>query len=74
MTGKLLVFMLALLSLFHLGVAESSLASSPFPSPPEIWKAYDPDAEDFKEEIVSERTEDGIYYRELRNEETCLCK
>jgi len=34
------------------------------PTPLEIWKAYDPDAGDYKEEIVGERTEDGIYYRE----------
>jgi len=56
--------MQALLSLSHLGVAESLAATSPLPSPPEIWKEYDPDAGDFKEEIVAEKTEDGVYYRE----------
>ncbi len=34
------------------------------PTPPEIWKEYDPDAGDYKEEIVAERTENGVYYRE----------
>lgn len=34
------------------------------PTPPEVWADYDPDAGDFKEEIVSEKTEGGIYYRE----------
>ena len=34
------------------------------PTPPEVWKNYDPDAGDFKEEIVREETKDGIYYRD----------
>jgi len=34
------------------------------PTPPEIWSAYDPDAGDFKEEIVAEETRDGIYHRD----------
>ncbi len=33
------------------------------PTPPEVWAKYDPDAGDFKEEIVSEETKDGIYRR-----------
>jgi len=35
-----------------------------FPTPPDVWKDYDPDAGDFKEEIVSEETKDGIYFRD----------
>mgnify|MGYP001569863275 CR=1 FL=1 len=33
-------------------------------SPPEIWKNYDPDKGDFKEEIIKEETKKGIYYKE----------
>ncbi len=56
--------MVALLSVSYMGAVECSLAGSPLPSPLEIWKAYDPDAGGFKEEIVAERTDDGIYTRE----------
>lgn len=34
------------------------------PKPPDVWKNYDPDKGDFKEEIVKEETKDGIYSRE----------
>ncbi len=34
------------------------------PTPPEVWKDYDPDKGDFKEEIVREQTKDGAYYRD----------
>jgi len=34
------------------------------PTPPEVWKDYNPDAGDFKEEIISEGTKDGIYSRD----------
>ncbi len=37
---------------------------SSLPTPPEVWKNYDPDKGDFKESIVKEETTDGIYYRE----------
>ena len=33
-------------------------------TPPEIWKDYNPNQGDFKEEIVKEETKDGFYYRE----------
>jgi len=29
---------------------------SALPTPPEVWKDYNPDAGDFKEEIISEET------------------
>ena len=32
-----------------------------FPTPPDIWKDFDPDAGDFKEEIIYEKTIKGIY-------------
>ena len=56
--GKKVGVLLALLGLSHAGLADG------LPTPPDIWKAYDPDAGDYKEEIVSERTESGIYYRD----------
>ena len=34
------------------------------PTPPEIWKDYDPDRGDFKEQIVREETRDGVYSRD----------
>ena len=34
------------------------------PTPPEIWAEFDPDEGDFKEEIVSEETKNGVYTRE----------
>lgn len=34
------------------------------PTPPEVWKDYDPDKGDFKEEIVSTQTKNGVYYRD----------
>jgi dienelactone hydrolase len=34
------------------------------PTPPQVWASYDPDAGDFKEEIVSEETKNGIYRRD----------
>lgn len=39
-------------------------ASETLPTPPEVWAKYDPDAGDFKEEIVKEETKDGIYRRD----------
>ena len=32
--------------------------------PPELWKDYDPDKEEFKEEIIEKGTKDGIFYRD----------
>ena len=29
--------------------------------PPAVWKDYDPDKGDFKEEIIRQETKDGIY-------------
>lgn len=63
-TAKQLVVIAALLSLSHLSAAESQATTSHLPTPPEIWKDYDPDTGDFKEEIVVEKTDNGIYYRE----------
>ena len=37
---------------------------APLPKPPEVWEGFDPDAGDFKEEIVSDRVEGGVRHRE----------
>ncbi len=37
------------------------LAMEQLPTPPEIWAEFDPDAGDYKEEIVREETRDGVY-------------
>jgi dienelactone hydrolase len=38
--------------------------AAPLPTPPDIWKDYDPDQGDFKEEIVRQETKDGIFSKE----------
>lgn len=43
---------------------EELRALQKLPTPPEVWADYEPNAGDFNEEIVSERTAGGIYYRE----------
>ena len=40
------------------------VAAGDLPTPPDVWKDYDPDAGDFHEEIVREETRDGIRSRE----------
>ena len=42
---------------------QGALAASPasLATPPEIWKDYNPDKGDFKQEIVKEETKDGCY-------------
>jgi dienelactone hydrolase len=37
---------------------------SALPSPPDVWKDFDPNAGDFKEEIILEEIKGGIYYRD----------
>jgi hypothetical protein len=63
-SAKQRVVMLVLLSLSQLSIAISSAATSTLPTPPDIWKDFDPDAGDFNEEIIDEKTEAGIYTRE----------
>jgi len=55
-----------LVLLLMLGLTLVSFAESParLPSPPEVWKDFNPDQGDFKEEIVKEETKDGIYFRD----------
>ena len=42
-------------------VLVATQAVSALPSPPDVWKDFDPDAGDFKEEIIYEKTVNGIY-------------
>ena len=56
-----------ILAYFALGLTAGAFAEEPapkLPTPPEVWKNYNPDAGDFKEEIISEGTKDGIYFRD----------
>ena len=60
----------ALSGLLGLSVAESVHAADSvhagkaLPTPPEVWRDYDPDQGDFKEEVIREETKDGIYYKD----------
>lgn len=61
--GRMLLTTLVLASSL---VAHTALAEDKpvYPTPPEVWKDYDPDAGDFKEEIILEETKGGIYYKD----------
>jgi dienelactone hydrolase len=41
------------------------LAAATAPTPDELWKAYNPDAGDFREEVVSQETRNGIRTRDV---------
>lgn len=47
------------ISLFH-----SDILHAVTPNPPQVWEDFDPNAGDFKEEIILEETKEGIYYRD----------
>lgn len=53
-----------LLALLLLSAAPNAFAQAPAQNPVELWKDYDPDKGDFKEEIVREGTTNGVYSRE----------
>ena len=38
--------------------------ADPLLTPKEVWKDYDPDKGDFKEEVVREETKGGILYKD----------
>jgi dienelactone hydrolase len=42
----------------------AAFADAGLPTPPDIWRDYDPDAGSFKEEIVHEQTTDGVYFKD----------
>jgi dienelactone hydrolase len=54
-----MLYPILLLSIF-LTIAQAA----PLPTPPEVWKDYDPDQGDFKEEIIRQETKDGILYKD----------
>ena len=60
----LLALPLALLALPIARAADAPPTPPNYPTPPEVWRDYDPDAGDFKEEIVSEQTKGGVYFRD----------
>ena len=47
------------ISLFH-----SDFLHAGIPNPPMVWEGFDPNAGDFKEEIILEESKGGIYYRD----------
>ena len=59
---KILSYVLALATILLNGI--SLAAQEALLKPPQVWKDYDPNKGDFKQEIVKEETKDGYYYRE----------
>ncbi|MBI5822173.1 MAG: prolyl oligopeptidase family serine peptidase [Verrucomicrobia bacterium] len=57
-----LTFLTALLLALTQSAAAASEAT--LSTPPELWKDFDPDKGDFKEEVVKEETKGGVYYRD----------
>ena len=55
---------LMLLTAVFLAPLAALHAAEPFPTPAALWKDYDPDHGDFKEEVVKEETRDGILNRD----------
>ncbi|RFC52998.1 MAG: hypothetical protein DVB22_000071 [Verrucomicrobia bacterium] len=55
---------LTLLTAVFLAPLAALHAAEPFPTPAALWKDYDPDQGDFKEEVVKEETRDGILNRD----------
>ncbi|MEX1048200.1 MAG: prolyl oligopeptidase family serine peptidase, partial [Akkermansiaceae bacterium] len=53
-----------LLILLILAAAAFAESTAAIPTPPELWKDFDPDHGDYKEEIIQEETKDGIYSRD----------
>ena len=45
-------------------LSNQALSQEKLQTPPEVWKTFDPDKGDFKEEIIKEETKDGIYYKD----------
>ena len=62
MTNRKLFILLQYLYLQ--GIFLTIAKAAPLPTPPEVWKDYDPDQGDFKEEIVRQETKDGIFSKE----------
>ena len=50
--------------LYLQGIFLTIAQAAPLLTPPEVWKDYDPDKGDFKEEIVRQETKAGIFSKE----------
>jgi hypothetical protein len=50
--------------LYLQGILLTIAQAAPLLTPPEVWKDYDPDKGDFKEEVVRQETKDGIFSKE----------
>ena len=50
--------------LFLQGIFLTIAQAASLPTPPEVWKYYDPDKGDFKEEVVRQVINDGILYKD----------
>ena len=50
--------------LYLQGILLTIAQAAPLLTPPEVWKDYDPDKGDFKEEIVRQVINDGILYKD----------
>ena len=55
---------LRLLTVFLLTPLAALHAAEPFSTPSALWKDYDPNQGDFKEEIVKQETRDAFYSRD----------
>ena len=59
-----MTFRYKLIITFLLAPLTAVLAAERFPSPAALWKDYDPNQGDFKEEIVKQETRDGVFNRD----------
>jgi dienelactone hydrolase len=50
--------------LYLQGIFLAIAQAAPLPTPPEVWKDYDPGKGDFKEEVVRQVINDGILYKD----------
>ena len=55
---------LRLLTVFLLTPLAALYAAEPFPTPSALWKDYDPNQGDFKEEVVKVEMKDGFFNRD----------
>lgn len=62
-TRMTLLITAATAAVFYMN-ASAAMAVPALSKPPDVWASYDPDAGDFKEEVVREETKDGVYYRD----------
>jgi dienelactone hydrolase len=61
MKKQIRLFAILLPAIMRTAIASDTAA---LPTPLDVWKDFDPDKGDFKEEIVAEETKDGIRFRD----------